>query len=165
MLQDGLSRAGPLFSLKGPISKETAEYARDKAEFVDHAKRFTEWMNAEHKAVLRELMGDGSKHLDVIRRPGIHRMLVARNNPRYASPDWQRTLACFPDKAAMGRWARIILWYAVQHAAGRTRGFENNYEDSHYLFTASYTRHLVTEDVALQRAVAALFPYVRIIRE
>ena len=120
-------------------------------------------MATKHKGALRDLSKDARNHTVFIRRPDLHVEFVAHNNTRYGAPDWRRALGCFPDKAGMGRWARILLWYAVWHAVGKTRVFLNNYDDAHYLFAASYTRHLATEDNRLKEAAAALFPQIKII--
>lgn len=158
-----LSRPERLLELNAHTSEAIAEYRVRQQEFVSHSQNFTRWMQSDHQPALREMQSDAKNCLDFIRRPGIHRMFLARNNSRYASPDWRRALTVFPDTSAIGRWARIILWYAALHAAGKTYKFINNYDDAHYLFTASYVRRLATSDVRLVEAAKALFPQISIV--
>lgn len=142
---------------------DIGQYERDRAAFVGLAKRFSVWMDSAQKNRLKILRNEPASMLEFIQGPAIHCQFIARNMPRYSSPDWQKVLAAFPDRAAIGRWTRIALWYAAQYAVGKTRKFENNYDDSHYLFTASYTRYLATNDARLKEAASALFPQIRCI--
>ena len=41
---------------------------------------------------------------------------------------------------------------------GSGHTFENDYDDAHYAFLASYTGHLATYDQGLMRLVGAIFP-------
>jgi hypothetical protein len=80
--------------------------------------------------------------------------------PRYNSEAWHGALSEFPDRRAVGRWSRLMLWYVMCRAAGENS--RNNWEDAHYAFIASYTGHVATEDAGLREAVEACFPNVRL---
>jgi hypothetical protein len=81
---------------------------------------------------------------------------------RYNSEPWKRALIGFPDRFAIGRWSRLLLWYMMAWVRKQRRDFENNWDDMHYAFVASYTGHLATRDRGMREAVTALFPNCRI---
>ncbi len=53
------------------------------------------------------------------------------------------------------------MWYAFERwkqGKSTTASFENNFDDAHYLFLASYAGHLAAFDKGLKKALKALFP-------
>jgi hypothetical protein len=145
-------------SLKADLN----EYENLRSGFVSHAHQFTNYLRNTHPRMLEEVQGAKSKQSELATIPDVHVPLIQRNNRRYRKYAWRRTLSVFPDRAAIGRWSRLIMWYAIMHAAGRTKRFDNNFDDAHYGFLASYAGHLVTHDDLLAETVSVLFPKTRI---
>ena len=82
-------------------------------------------------------------------------MLVANHAPRhgltldYRTQDWVRELGSFPDRAAVAKWMRITVCYALLSLNKRDRAVKrlrNDYDDAFYAFLSLYTGHLWTRD-------------------
>lgn len=119
---------------------------------------------------VRKLLAGGDflkNATELIREPhwGLVLSLAPPYRQRYRTRRWQKALNVFPDVKAVGRMSRIMVWYAMELVAERTRRFENNLEDSEYAFTASYTKYLATNGARLKEMVRALFPDVAILEK
>ena len=112
------------------------------------------------------MTGDVEAQHKWIRIPDQGTELVVQNNPeRFDGPRWRAVLSVFPDRLAAGRWARIIIWYALMRSlnpTGHEHEFENNWDDAHYAFLASYTHRIATHDNGMKRLIAAVFPSVTV---
>lgn len=160
------ARDTPVFDLDHIPQSQAIDlptYLGLRREFVETGESFTKWLTVERPDVLERARHDEMTLVAVIRHASIHVPFIVENNRRFGTSDWRRTLSVFPDRAAIGRWTRLVMWYALQHAIGRTKRFENNFDDAHYAFMASYCLYLVTADLGLTRAVQALFPKVRVV--
>jgi hypothetical protein len=136
-------------------------YERQRRAFCETSEDFTRWIREQSPDWRRQITTDSSRH-EWIRRPEQAVELVALHTPRYNTPHWRTALARFPDRLAAGRWARILIWYALAHSVDETSKFGNNWDDAQYAFLASYAGSLVTGDAGLRDAVAAVSPWVKI---
>lgn len=75
---------------------------------------------------------------------------------------WTPLINRHPMRYAIGRWGRILLYYATRRLKGEKKKFDNNFDDAQYLFLASYTGHLVTSDQGLIRAARVCFPSLKV---
>lgn len=151
-------------------STERASYEQARASFVAMCKNFA---NRSHtfldESTLKRIRSDDfvAAATELIREPvwgGIWpRKFRKIKNRDYRSERWVKALEQFPDTLAFGRMSRILCWYGLTYAAGSTRKFENNHEDSAYAFTASYTGFLATDDRRLIDLVSAVFPWVQVL--
>lgn len=74
------------------------------------------------------------------------------------SREWQRALCVFPDRHAIGRWTRIVLWYVTKRIRGDSDKGKNNPFDAQYAFLSTYTKKIVTGDKDLQKCVRDIVP-------
>lgn len=107
----------------------------------------------------RRIKGDGDAEGEVVKDPEAGATWM-KAHPGYGNPEWQTRLCSFPDTWAAGRWSRLMHYMGIQHLLGRTRDFENNYDDLEYAFFASYFGRLVTHDARLKRMTQLCFPSV-----
>jgi hypothetical protein len=166
------TRAERLQALPGSDSERGYEWGRER--FLELCRDFRDWIEAAQREWWNKLSGGTSSQAERVRwicdplsaaamaGTVAERFGMSADADRYRSDPWQKALAQFPDSRAIGRWTRIILWYMVKWAAGETSGFENNWDDAHYAFAASYTGHIATEDGGLRTMVQTLFPDCRI---
>lgn len=93
-----------------------------------------------------------------IRQSNAALSFLCHHYPKYDIPEWRNALDQFPDQHAIGRMARLQLWYTLR----RTRlsapdRIGNDWEDLHYAFLASYADQFWTRDKDLRDAVSLLF--------
>lgn len=137
-------------------------------EAVDEAKRFfnqtsvnyAKWARNERPEMLsvvsREFQSNAPRWEHVAR---VAETAVALH-PRYQSADWQSELSSFPTRSAVARYLQIYAWYMSLRAARADTAdahFGNNFDDLHYVFLASYTNHLRTDDKGMASACISLF--------
>lgn len=137
------------------------EHEGKRREFVALCSQWTEWVTENSPESVRTAKTDPAVLVDWICQPSQIAGFMQAFNPRMKGDCWNSALSVFPDRLAAGRWARIVGWYAMQHSVGKTSGFANNWEDSHYAFLASYTGFLATNDSGLKEAVRVVYPAVR----
>ena len=56
-----------------------------------------------------------------------------------------------------------MIWYALMRSlnpAGDYHKFENNWDDAHYPFLASYTGRIAAVDRGIKGLIAAILPHV-----
>lgn len=97
--------------------------------------------------------------VEVVRTPELGYAWPCIWYDRYRSDDWTKALNVFPDRFAVGRVGRTVLWYSLTHASGK-RQIKNNYEDAAYVVAASYTNHLATNDFGMASLAASVFPNI-----
>lgn len=146
---------------------EVREYEGRRTTFVETCQAWTRWICQHQPDELTRISGDIRAQHDWIRVPHQCTEWIIRNNPsgKFDSPEWRAALSVFPDRHAVGKWVRIIVWYCLMrslHPTGDEHNFENNWDDAHYGFLASYTGRIATHDKGLKRLVAAVFPHVSI---
>ncbi len=147
---------------------ELQDYERDRRQFVDWCQRWADWITKRQPEELKRMAGEPSAQHEWIRIPRqVTAFLVQRNPGRFDGPEWQDALTVFPYRLAAGRWARIIIWYALMRSlnpAGDQHKFENDWDDAHYPFLASYTGRIATLrtklDKGIKRLIAAILPHV-----
>jgi len=132
-----------------------------KEQFLDLMRQYAGWMETERPDSLRELRNGGVEHrAQLIQESGdAMAKLAPVASRRYRRPAWQRVLREFPDRCAAGRWLRLIVWYAMQHASAPDTGDKrlgNDYDDAHYAFLSLYTKHIWTPDPGMAQAVRAV---------
>lgn len=148
---------------------EVREDERRRTAFVETCQAWTRWIRERQADELTRIGGDVPAQHNWIRIPHQVTEWIIQNNPcgKFDSPEWRAALSVFPDRHAVGRWARIIVWYCLMrslHPTGDDHDFENNWDDAHYGFLASYTGRIATHDKGLKRLVAAVFPHVSMTR-
>lgn len=145
-------------------SDEMTAYERHRNEFVAKCEAWTRWIRERQPDELNRMAGYMAAQHEWIRIPTQVTELVVQGNPeKFDKPEWREALSVFPDRLAAGRWARIIVWYALMRSLnpeGNEHAFENNWDDAHYAFLASYAGNLVTADRGLKQLVEAVFPSV-----
>ena len=99
----------------------------------------------------------------MIREPRWGSFLLPTLGRTHPSTKWKEVLEVFPDKFAAGRASRINVWYGMMRAVGRTKKFENNYEDADHAIAASYTGYIATNDSRLKSTIRAVFPAVTVL--
>lgn len=144
------------------------DYEAAKSEFVACGNAFASAPENRGSAVLQQLRRDASSLRTFIRRPAIVTdfLYASRLNPSWRSRKWRYNLEVFPDRFAVGRWARLLAYYGIRRLmAPEERGdrFSNNFEDATYAFLASYTGFLASKDIGLRRCVGDLFPNVSLV--
>ncbi|HEY7116640.1 MAG TPA: hypothetical protein VH475_08640 [Tepidisphaeraceae bacterium] len=128
-----------------------------RADFVSICSKFSEFVHSQHpdwKARLQSM----DERVKWVRHPEQVAEAVRIQNERLRDPMWDDVVVGFPDRLAVSRIARVIVWYALCYSLGKTRGFGNNWEDAEYAVTASYIGRLITTDHGLADAVEACFP-------
>lgn len=140
-------------------SLESNEYESQRAEFVALCEQFTKWANETQGSQIHSFRSNPTKQRLWIQQPNQVTDYIARMNPdRFASDDWRQALSVFPDIHAIGRWARIVLWYVMRRLVeDNAQDFENNWDDAHYAFLTSYTKCLATHDSGLKKLVTNLY--------
>jgi hypothetical protein len=149
------------------LDRSNGEHELRRARFVKLCLSFSAWANGRRPEWIEILRAHPSARVAWIRSPDLVADFVARRKPSYSTPQWRSALRCFPDRCAVGRWGRIVAWYALQQAIKpdrREANFENDWDDAEYAFLASYTGLLATEDRGLMGLVAAVFPQVSVIQ-
>lgn len=134
------------------------EYENMRKRFVDWCSKFADVVRCNHCQELKRMRESTDAQERWLRHPKLIGDFAVRHNPAWQCR--QTELIVFPDRLALGRWCRLIAWYALQMCLGRTRDFSNNWDDAHYAFLASYTGWIATPDSRLWEAVSALFPDV-----
>lgn len=151
---------GMIHTSKAPLGHESL-----RSEFLSLAQDWTEWVKKKDPDELRSLKGNLDGQIDWIRRPDQVAEFVIERNTRMQGADWRAALTSFPDRLAVARFARLIVWYSLMQSVdigtGKTKKFENNYDDANYAFASSYSGLIATDDKGLWKAVQAVFPYVR----
>lgn len=143
------------------LTDDTYEELRNT--FVEKCDAFAQWMDIHHPDWRRRNSSE-KEQLDFIRTPHIVLDYAIGGSARMGADraQWEPALNCFPDRLAIGRWTRIILWYMMQRSIGATKDFANNWDDAHHAHLASYTGSILTKDAKLVRLIKAVFPYVRV---
>ena len=145
---------------------EIAEYETRRADFLHLCEEWTHWVTETQADHLLQFRSNAYSQRQWIRRPDqITEFVISRNQGRFDGPDWREALSQFPDVHAIGRWARILLWYVLRRSIKPNEpahSFENNWDDAHYAFLTSYTKRIATRDRELRRLVTDLFEEVEI---
>jgi hypothetical protein len=137
------------------------EYHARQESFVQLCEEFRDWVNKQPGKLFDKVPKDDEEMRKWIQDPTLTASFVpARFKPRKKFQDvgWREHLTHFPDRLAVGRWGRIIAYYAMLMARGLTHKFKNNWDDANYLFLASYSHHLITSDTGLIKAARMMFP-------
>ncbi len=143
-----------------------SDYERRRSQFIRLCEDWTAWILERQPEELKQMRGDVRAQTEWIQRPDQVVELVVRNSRRFDEPPWRAALSCFPDRLAAGRWARIIIWFALMRSLApesNQHEFENNWDDAHYAFLGSYTAQIATYDRGLRRLVRAVFPSVAVV--
>jgi len=151
-----------------PTSIEYEKYEAKRTAMVEICERFADSKSLKRNRpdIFHKLHNEDfiTAATEIIQEPHWGAILaLAPGNEHYRTVAWRDALNLFPDIKAIGRMSRIIIWYALELASGRTSGFGNNLEDSEYAFTASYTYSIATNDKRLRDLLRAAFPSVSII--
>lgn len=133
---------------------------RDKEWFERFRGWFGERARARLPEIARQLSGDEARCLEAVRTPCFAAEFAKNAAREYCPADPDCALSCFPDRFAIGRWSRLVLYFAVLDFRGINH--RNDYEDCHYAFLASYAGRLAATDRGLLRAVEAVFPGVKV---
>lgn len=144
-------------------STEHREYEVNRRVFIDSAERFALPLEVERPDWWRAMAGVGAHHPELvayIQEPATILPFLRMFEDKYSSEPWVRALAKFPDEKAVGRWARIVAYTHLRRTCGRPKKFENNWDDAHYAFLASYAGRLATRDNPLIAMVQTIFPHV-----
>lgn len=135
----------------GWIDKRTA--------FVGLMNRYVDYMR-QHRPDHLRLLQDKSRLPRIVGLPTSELAeSILETDSRYRSPAWHRLLSQFPDVCAIGRFLRVINWYAMRRASAaeeREDTFGQNYDDCHYVFLSLYTRHIWTLDRGMSDAASAV---------
>lgn len=96
---------------------------------------------------------------------GFLKLLLQNDAPgsKYLRKPWITHLPLNPDSYALGIIAKLMIWYSALYAADERRDYENATEDMQYIFLATYTGNLATQDKGMARAAKTLWPYVNIV--
>jgi len=141
------------------------DWERRRARFVAFASIAATKMAEELPSVVTGVGGNPERQVEDIRKPWMPAVFLQAVAARYRTPVWQDALSVFPDKFAIGRLTRILVWYLFQCGFGATKRFDNSWDDAQYAFMATYTKRIATNDRALQRCVRAVVPGVAIADE
>lgn len=144
---------------------ENQEHQELRRQFVSLCESWTAYISGKQGVELSRIRGDVRAQHEWVRQPELVTEFVVSRNPRYDRDDWRTILTQFPDELAIGRWARVIVWYALMRSLnpqGDQHAFENDWDDAHYAFLASYAERIVTNDKGLRRAIWAVFPSVEV---
>lgn len=131
-----------------------------KSEFIDYVNRYESWIRTAFPDVARRFNGNqelaaaqlGNLTFGMVKR-------IVEQRPQFHRPAWHRELNRFPDRAAIARWTRIALWYALRKVIAPEQSeidTGQNYDDAHYVFCALYTKHLWTQDRGMRTAALAV---------
>ena len=149
-------------SLSG--SGEMVAYETRRRQFVAKCEAWTSWIRERNTRALNQMAGNVPDQHEWIRTPSQVTAFLVQDNPgRFDTPEWQAALSVFPDRLAAGRWGRILIWYALTRSLSPERdehAFENDWDDAHYAFLASYTGRIIVNDKELKKLVVAVFPAV-----
>ncbi len=127
-------------------------------EFVETANQFSGWAEKDNLEGFRSLRSGQVSIEEHLRNIDMCSVLATLDH-RYSEELWSARLRVWPDQLALARWMRIMFWYCLlrgQSPHASECRFANNFEDAHYLFAATYSRHLWTNDAALARAATAV---------
>lgn len=144
------------------------QHERFRAQFKRLCNKWSDWIGDKQSVELRQMANDEDAQHKWIRNPVQPVELIVRENERLDTQEFREALERFPDMLAAGRWGRIIVWYALQRALnpqGNHHKFENDWDDAHYVFLASYANRIVTLDKPVKRAIRALQPSTQILSE
>ena len=154
-----LTRDDVLEDLIGP--------AQSKESYIQLCERIKLGILDRHPRVAQDLIRDRAELLKFARDEEVIYPVLIRDNPRFRGRAWKSRLQTFPDRTAIGRWFRILLWYSLQWVTRPDiprEKFGNNWDDAHYLFCASYTMHLATDDIGMAEAAQAILPQIKVHR-
>ncbi len=146
------------------LNRELDRHRDEKANFEEFIVGVSDFLKAQEGCTSKfcnDMCGSLELRTEFIRQPGLLQFWLTDSNQRYREPEWQKELLVYPDVHAFGKWLRLMTWYSVMHAigkAGYTKDFSNNFEDAHYVLTASYFDGLVSQDRGQREASAAIFP-------
>lgn len=115
-----------------------------------------------NKARAYELALEDTLHPETIRQ-FTQILLRDGTEKRYLSKDWQHALSNNPNNYALGRLTRLFIWYCYIGMANHSKDFRNAMEDMQYVFLASYTNTLATEDKGMRAAASNLWPYIKLL--
>lgn len=133
---------------------ELRDYERDRKHFTGLCQGFADWITQRQPEELKRMRGNPSEQHKWIRAQQLTAWVLETNPGRFDGPEWQDALSVFPDRLAVGRWTRILFWYGLMRAinpAGNYHKFENNWDDAHYPFLASYTGRIAAASPGLIR--------------
>ncbi len=148
------------------IKTDEKHYPKMQFEFEDGRTEFGRLIGEARNA--GEVVGpsgftgtDSAELLKIVNRCDIVANWVTVFNDRYADPSWQAAL-CEHSGHAVARWWRVaFLYWLLASTRGPDANHRNDWEDSIYVFTASYCDEFWTADKGMAGACTSLFPYVR----
>lgn len=145
------------------------DYVAAKSEFVARGNAFATAPENIRSSVLALLRSDTGALRQFMRRRSLVTDFLYANrwSPSWRSRKWRHELEVFPDRFAIGRWARLLAYYGIRRllAPDETDDrFSNHFEDATYAFLASYTGFLASNDGVLRGCVNTLFPNVTFVQ-
>lgn len=147
------------------------DYERRRDTFCDDCNAWAVMARSQFEPKLfNQLASDTEARRQVLREPNlVWGWIEARIKKdadgygRFNSQEWRSAVEQWPDRCAIGRWLRIMYAYGIWRQItpeGDDHKFENNWDDARYVFLASYTGWLATNDGGLKQLVADIFPKV-----
>lgn len=136
-------------------------YEKCKKELVERSRAWTEYVTV-NDVDLSGLHSSEEALIEFLRDPSPIRTPISKWDSHLTAKTWAPLIGDFPDRPALCRWWRIINYYNIMYSLGETADFENNWEDAHYAFTASYVGRFATNDHRLIQMMERIFPAVEI---
>jgi hypothetical protein len=149
----------------GRDSRHFVQYREAKARFLESCDSFAD-SSATKASQSASMVRSGKMQLsEWVRQPGLVNAFLAAvpDARKYKTRAWRKALACYPDRQAMGRWVRLMAYYAMLRVLKRDHRddrFANNFEDATYAFLSSFAGSIATNDAILRDCSAAVFPWV-----
>jgi hypothetical protein len=150
------------------IKTDEQQYPKMQVEFEDGREEFGRLMREARAASEVVDLGsfesmDPTEFAAIVNRCDVVAHWVTVFDAQYADPAWQAAL-CQHSDHAVARWWRVALWYwLIALKRGPEARHRNDWEDSIYVFTASYCNELWTADEGMADACTTLFPHVNVV--
>lgn len=147
---------------------EYQEYIRRKSEFIEWRSLLaSESIKKFGSSQLNEWNSDSRGLVEMTREPSLILGYAPKSDPRFNSSEWQNALNVFPDRHAVGRWWRLIVWYGIQHAMSQRKRETNinDWEDAQYALLGTYAGIVVTRDKKLSEAISVVSPNTIVLDE
>lgn len=132
-----------------------------RQEFYDDLKKHGS-DNAEEADKMRRRSNIPGEQEKYVRDPNRVLKIVEENLPQMLTKEMKQWLYVFPDRFALGRWARCFVWSRYKQLIGHTKGRGNDWDDAQYALLASYCGCLLTKDKGLKEMVEMVFPGVEV---
>lgn len=154
-------------------SPEMKTYENKGKFFLGWCQTIAAYLESREPEVLSNLEKDGVNWClmeqevndcsNIVGATGVFAGLLGERRRKYKNKDWQHALKSHPDRFAMGRWVKLLLWYGYLWASKSNKDkFKNNWDDMQYLFLASYLGAIATDDKGICRCSKSLFPHVSV---